>query len=171
MASTAETLPHKHRLTRDEYYRMAETGILAPDARVELVEGEIIDMAPIGSPHAARVSRLAKIFTLALAERAIVNVQNPLVLNEYSEPEPDITVLRYREDFYAGGHPRPEDVLLVIEVADTSLQYDRDVKLPLYAAHGIPEYWLVDLPASGWSSIASRTRRTNPIAGSRRRIP
>ena len=146
MTTTAETVPQKHRLTVGEYYRMAETGILAPDARVELIEGEIIDKSPIGSMHAGQVSRLAEIFTLALVERAIVRVQSPLALDDYNEPEPDISLLRYREDFYTGGHPRPEDVWLVVEVADTTLKYDRGVKLPLYAAHGIPEFWLLDIP-------------------------
>lgn len=145
MASTPESLPHKHRLNVGEYCRMAETGILAPDARVELINGEIIDMAPLGSKHAACVKRLGKLLNLRLDGTAIVSVQDPLRLSEFSEPEPDVALLKLRDDFYASAHPGPQDTLLVIEVADSSLEYDRDVKLPLYAAHGIPEVWLVDL--------------------------
>jgi len=145
MASTPETVPHKHRLNVGEYYRMAEAGILAPNARVELINGEIIDMAPIGSKHAACVKRLGRLLNLRLDDTAIVSVQDPLQLSEFSQPEPDLALLKPRDDFYSGAHPGPEDTLLVIEVAASSLEYDRDVKLPLYAAHVIPEVWLIDL--------------------------
>ena len=155
MASTPETLPHKHRLNVGEYYRMAEAGILAPNARVELINGEIIDMAPIGSKHAACVKRLGRLLNLRLddaaIDTAIVSVQDPLRLSEFSEPEPDLALLKPREDFYAAAHPGPEDTLLVIEVAGSSLEYDRDVKLPLYAAHAIPEVWLIDLAGKNLS--------------------
>jgi Uma2 family endonuclease len=135
------------RFTVNEYYRMAEVGILSPDERVELIEGEIVDMAPIGSRHAACVDRLNRDFVPALGDRAIVRVQGPLRLHDYSEPEPDLVILRPRDDFYAEETPGPADALLVIEVADTSERYDRQVKVPLYAQAGIPEVWLVDLTA------------------------
>jgi Uma2 family endonuclease len=139
--------PRRHRLTVADYYRMGEVGILAPDARVELIEGEIIDMAPPGDSHAGTVDQLASVFGAAVAGRAHVRVQNPLRLGEHSEPQPDVSVLRRRADFYKSGHPRPADALLVVEVADTSLRFDRDDKIPLYAHHGIPEVWLIDLEA------------------------
>jgi Uma2 family endonuclease len=126
---------------------MGEVGILAPDARVELIDGEIIDMAPPGSLHAGIVDQLVLVLGSAVAGRALLRVQNPLRLDDHSEPQPDISVLRGRADFYKSGHPRPADVLLVVEVADTSLRFDRDDKIPLYARHRIPEVWLVDLRA------------------------
>ncbi len=124
---------------------MAETGILTPEARVELVDGEMIDMVPISSVHAACVDRFVHFFSGRLGKAAILRVQNPLRLNEFTELQPDLALLKPRDDFYAGRHPGPGDVLLVVEVAASSLSYDRGVKLPLYAAAGIPELWLVDL--------------------------
>src|SRR5687768_12095899 len=141
----ATDLPRRHRLTVADYYRMAEVGILDAEARVELIDGEIIDMAPPGSPHAATVHYLIEILVLAAGGKASVLVQNPVRLSEYSEPQPDVALLRRRDDFYRERHPQPDDVLLLIEVAATSLRFDRDTKLPLYARHGIPEMWLVDL--------------------------
>lgn len=140
------------RLTRrlftvDEYYQMARAGILTEDDRVELLEGEIVQMTPIGSRHAACVDRLTELFSRHIAERAIVRVQSPVRLSERSEPQPDLTLLRRRSDFYAGHHPGPEDVLLLVEVAETSAEPDRGIKLPLYARAGISEVWLVDLGA------------------------
>ena len=135
----------RHRYTVDEYHRMGSAGILRPDQRVELIEGEIIDMTPIGSRHAAAVKRLAKLLHDTVRERAIVSVQDPITLDRHSEPQPDIALLKPKADFYASAHPGPGDVLLVIEVADRSLAFDREVKLPLYARHGIPEAWLLDL--------------------------
>jgi Uma2 family endonuclease len=135
----------RHRLTVTDYYRMAEAGILRPDARVELIEGEIIDMAPIGSRHAGTVDQLASCLRRAAGERAIVRVQSPIRIDEHSEPEPDIVLLRPRADFYKTSHPGPSDVLLIIEVADTTLRYDRDVKTLLYARNGIPEVWIIDI--------------------------
>lgn len=128
-----------------EFYRMAEAGIFLEDDRVELVRGEIVEMSPIGSRHAACVGRLTELFSRQSRQKFIVWVQNPIRLDESSEPEPDVVLLNRRSDFYAGGHPAPEDVLLVVEVADTSAEYDRTVKTPLYAQAGIPEVWLVDL--------------------------
>lgn len=139
--------PAVHRFTRHEYHQMASGQVFGEDDRVELIDGEVVEMAPIGSPHAAGVNRLTTIFSSAVAGRAIVAVQNPIALSELSEPEPDLALLRPRPDFYAQGHPRPEDVLLLVEVADTSVSYERRVKLPLYLAAGITEIWVVDLPA------------------------
>jgi Uma2 family endonuclease len=138
----------RHRLTVDQYHQMARSGVLAPDARVELIEGQIIDKAPIGTKHWSAVSRLTDIFATALHGRAIVSVQSSIRLGEYSEPEPDLAVFKYRPDFYAERYPTAADALLVIEVADTTAPYDRGVKLPLYAKHGVPEVWIVDLEAS-----------------------
>jgi Uma2 family endonuclease len=137
----------RHRLTVRDYYRMGEAGIFAPDARVELIEGEIIDMAPIGTRHGAAVKRLVALLTSALGSRVIVAVQDPLRLSDLSEPEPDLMLLKPRADFYAEAHPSAADVLLLIEVADSSARYDLEVKLPLYARHGVPEVWIVDLQA------------------------
>jgi len=131
--------------TVEEYHRMAEAGILSEDDRVELIEGELVAMSPIGSRHAACVKRLVRLLDRAVGERAIVSVQDPIRLGRHSEPQPDVALLRYRPDFYASAHPGPEDVLLIVEVAEISADYDRTVKIPLYARHGIPEAWLVDL--------------------------
>jgi Uma2 family endonuclease len=135
----------KRRFTVDEYYRMAEAKILSEDDRVELLEGEIVQMTPIGRHHAACVNRLLRLFSDRVAGRAIVSVQNPIRLDEHSEPQPDVALLRFRPDFYAQAHPRPEEVLLLVEVAETSTEFDRQVKVPLYAQAGISEVWLVDL--------------------------
>lgn len=135
----------RHRLTVADYYRMGEAGIFAPEARVELIEGEIIDMAPIGTRHGSAVMRLTSLLSAAAGSRGIVSVQNPLRLSDLSEPEPDLMLLKPRDDFYADAHPTAADVLLLIEVADTSARYDREIKLPLYARHGVHEVWIVDL--------------------------
>jgi len=137
----------RHRLTVDDYGRMGEAGVFAPDARVELIDGEVIDMAPIGTRHAAAVTRLDRLLQRAVGDQAIVRSQNPLRLGDRSEPEPDLLLLLPRADFYASAHPGASDVLLLIEVADSSVRYDREIKLPLYARHGIAEVWLVDLEA------------------------
>jgi Uma2 family endonuclease len=130
--------------TVEEYHRMAEAGILSEDDRVELIEGELVTMSPIGSRHAACVARLTALL-FPVEGRGILWVQNPIRLGARSEPQPDVTLLRYRPDFYASAHPGPEDVLLVVEVAETSADADRSLKIPLYARYGIPEAWLVDL--------------------------
>jgi Uma2 family endonuclease len=131
--------------TVEEYHRMAEAGILSEDDRVELIEGELVTMSPIGSRHAACVKRLVRLLDRAVGDRAIVGAQDPIRLGARSEPQPDVALLRYRPDFYASAHPGPEDVLLVVEVAETSADSDRSLKIPLYARYGIPEAWLVDL--------------------------
>ncbi len=146
-AQTGETLQARPRrkFSVGEYYAMAESGVLGPDERVELLDGEIVVMAPIGNRHAFCVDWLTRFWILALAERAIVRVQNPVRLNDSSEPEPDVTLLEWKDDFYASGHPGPQDVLLVIEVADSTVDFDRNQKLQLYARAGITEVWIVNL--------------------------
>lgn len=136
----------RYRFSTDEYHRMADAGLFGEDDRVELLDGEVVMMAPIGSRHAACVKWLVAFFTTRLGGTVIVGVQDPMGLSERSEPQPDLTVLRPRPDFYASGHPEPADVLLVVEVADTTVGSDRKVKVPLYAAGGVNEVWLVDLP-------------------------
>ncbi|WP_447974948.1 Uma2 family endonuclease [Nitrospira sp. Kam-Ns4a] len=131
--------------TVEEYYRMAQAGILSEDDRVELLDGEIVEMSPIGSRHASCVDRLMRWFDRRVGDRAIVRVQNPIRLGEHSELQPDLALLKPRPDFYAEAHPCPADVLLLIEVAETSADIDREVKLPLYARSGVVEVWLVDL--------------------------
>jgi len=136
----------RRRFSVKDYHRMVETGILTKDDRVELLEGEIVEMAPIGSPHQGTVDRLNRLFTSRLGERVIVRVQGPVLLASVeSEPEPDVALLVPRPDFYTTGHPEPTDILLAVEVMDTSVEKDRRVKLPLYARAGIVETWLVDL--------------------------
>lgn len=138
----------KRRLfTVDEYYRMAAAGILTEDDRVELLEGEIVEMTPIAPRHAGAVKRLNSLFAARLGTRAIVSVQDPVRLSAESEPQPDLALLRPRRDFYRSSHPGPGDVLLIIEVADASVEGDHRVKVPLYAKAGIPEVWLFDVNA------------------------
>ena len=142
----ALTMPTRRKLDVDVYYQMAETGFLAKEDRVELIDGEIIDMTPIGQGHEATVNGLNQALVMACLNKAIVSVQNSVRLDRLNVPEPDFAVFRYRPDFYAtGDRPGPSDVLLLVEVADSSLRYDRTVKLPLYARAGIPEVWIVDL--------------------------
>lgn len=136
----------RRRFTVDEYCRMAEAGILTPEDRVELIEGEIVQMAAIGVAHAFSVGAFNRLLGLALGDRAILWPQNPVRLSEITMPQPDILLLRPPIDRYRVRHPRPEDVLLAIEAADTTHRYDRLVKMPLYARAGIREAWLADLP-------------------------
>ena len=137
----------RYRFTVEEFARMGEAGIFAEDDRVELVGGEIREMTPIGPPHAGVVNRLNELIVTRLAGRVNVAVQNPIRLDRHSEPQPDVVVARRRPGSYADRHPEPADVLLVIEVADSSLHYDRAEKVPRYGRAGIPETWLVDLAA------------------------
>jgi Uma2 family endonuclease len=166
----------RHRLTVDEYYRMAEAGVLAPDARVELIEGEVVDMAAIGTRHASAVKRLIALLSTAAQGRAVVAAQDPLRLSDASEPQPDLMLLRPRADFYAQAHPGPADVLLLIEVSDSTVAYDSGIKLDLYARHGVAEVWIVDLDnnvvrffrsgnGQAYTDItASETPRAMPVA-------
>jgi Uma2 family endonuclease len=145
MSLLMEVWPQRHRITVDEYHRMAEVGLLAPDARVELIEGEIIDMAPIGPQHSSVVNQLLRLLMRAVGDLAIVQSQGAVRLNLRNEPEPDIALFVPRDDFYRHRHPTGSDTLLVIEVSESSLRYDRQIKVPLYARHGVPEVWVVDL--------------------------
>lgn len=133
------------RFTVREYYRMAEAGILKVDERLELLEGEIVKMSPIRERHASCVTRIHRLLERRAGDRAIIRVQNPVRLGSFSEPEPDVAIVRSRADWYAKAHPGPSDVLLLIEVCDTTYERDRRRKVPLYARYGIREVWLVDL--------------------------
>ena len=144
MPKGMQTAATRRRLTTDEYQRMGEAGILHEDERVELIEGELVALTPIGSEHMGAVIRVSKWFERAIGDRVLVSVQNPVRLSVHSEPLPDVVLLRLRDDFYTGALPGAADVLLLVEVADTSLRYDRNVKLPLYAQAGIVEVWIVD---------------------------
>ena len=138
--------PKRRRFTIEEYHRMGEAGILRDDERVELIEGEIVEMGPIGRVHAGTVDRIANVFSRRLGERAIVRVQNPVVfIDLLSEPQPDVTLLIPRRDFYTGGHPEHGDIFLVVEVMDSSVAFDHRVKLPLYARAGVAEVWLANV--------------------------
>jgi Uma2 family endonuclease len=135
----------RRRFTVEQYHRMAEAGVFADGDRVELIEGEIVEMTPIGSRHAAQVDRLNDLLTSTAGRRAIVRVQNPIRIGSHSEPQPDLVLLRRRDDYYRAAHPEPRDVLLVVEVSDTTIDYDRSVKVPLYARAGIPHVLIVDV--------------------------
>jgi Uma2 family endonuclease len=135
----------RRRFTAAEYHQMVEVGILAEDDRVELIEGEIIEMSPIGRRHAATVNRLNELFVHAFSDVALVGPQNPVQLSGDSEPQPDLALVRRRPDFYDSALPGAEDVFLVVEVSDTTVAYDRRLKIPLYGRNGITEAWLIDL--------------------------
>ena len=135
----------RHLFTVEDFAHMGEAGIFGPDDRVELIDGEIREMTPIGPSHAAVVDRLTELLVVRLAGKANVRVQNPIRLSRYTEPQPDLVVARRRTDYYAHGHPNADDVLLAIEVADSSLVYDRVEKAPRYGGAGITEVWLVDV--------------------------
>ena len=137
----------KKLFTVDDYHRMGDAGIIGIEERTELIEGEVITMSPIGDRHAIAVNIATDRFTNAFRGQAIVSVQNPLRLSLYTEPQPDLVLLRYRSDFYKGRKWRPEDALLVLEVSETTLRFDRKVKLPLYAAAGVTELWIENLEA------------------------
>ncbi len=164
MDHSVSEAPRRRCLSVEDYYRMADVGILGADERVELVAGEIFVMPPPGSLHAGTVDQLAAALQAATGTRAIVRVQNPIRLGRYSEPQPDLALVRPRRDFYKSAHPVANDVLLIVEVAHSSLAFDRDVKAALYARHGIPELWLLDLAA------AELVRYQVPRAGGYQRL-
>ena len=139
-------LANQRRFAVDEYHAMADTGVLAPDERVELLEGLIVPMSPIGERHASCVMRLSQLLYEGSRRRANVSVQNPLRIDEHTELQPDLMLLAWRDDFYVVRHPGPGDVLLLIEVSDATVSFDRTEKCPIYARAGIPEVWLVNLP-------------------------
>ncbi|QLE56203.1 Uma2 family endonuclease [Nostoc sp. TCL26-01] len=135
----------RRKFTVQQYHKMIESGILTEDDRVELIRGEIIEMSPIGTKHAACVNRLINLLVQLLGKQVVVAAQNPVALNDNSQPQPDVALLKPRDDFYATAHPQPQDILLLIEVADSTIIYDREEKIPLYAAANILEVWLVDI--------------------------
>jgi len=163
----------KRWFTVGEYERMGAAGIFPAGDRVELIEGEIVEMSPIGKRHAACVNRLNTLLVRAVGSSGIVSVQNPIQLNDFSEPQPDVAILKPRADFYEQALPTAADVLLLIEVSDTTLEYDRQIKLPLYARAGIPEVWLVNLvdeqietyagPAGDTYQATACTRRAEDV--------
>ena len=134
-----------HKFTVQQYHLMHEAGVFAVGDRYELINGEIREMSPIGIKHAVCVAKTARFFQIKLGDWAFVWTQNPIILRNHSEPQPDLAILKWRDDFYASALPTPEDILLIIEVADSTIAYDRDVKSPLYAANGISEMWIFDL--------------------------
>jgi Uma2 family endonuclease len=140
-----EQLPRRHRISVEHFYRMAEAGLFAEDERVELIDGEIIDVPPMGHAHAGVLDYLAKLLMSSLQARGIVRQQLPLRLGEDSEPLPDIVVAKPRDDLYMRAHPTAVDALLVIEVSSTTLRFDRNIKVPMYARHGVPEVWVLDV--------------------------
>lgn len=156
---------------------MSESGILTEDDRVELIEGEILDMRPIGAAHASLVLRLTRMLIRLVGDSASVAVQNPIDVDVHSQPQPDVALLQPRADDYASRLPRPSDVLLVLEVADSALVYDREVKLPLYGRAGIPEAWLIDVSGPGGMEIHRRPtsrgyrERVRPESGEMIAVP
>jgi len=167
----------RYRFTVDEFARMGEAGIFTDDDRVELIDGDILEMTPIGALHAGIVSRLNELLMARLAGKACVSIQSPIRLANDTEPQPDLVVARRRETFYTDRHPEPGDILLVIEVADSSLRYDKLEKAPRYGRAGIPELWLVDLEAGdvtvytgpgpdGYASRQLRQRGDDMVAAS-----
>ena len=136
--------PRRLRFSVDEYYKMIEIGILKDYEKSEIIEGELIQKMPIGDKHAAVVNRLNRFFSRNISDEILVSIQNPVRLSDYDEPEPDI-VLADLTKFDGNRHPRPAETLLIVEVSDTTLKYDRDVKLALYAEAEIPEVWIVNL--------------------------
>nr|WP_245817272.1 Uma2 family endonuclease [Hydrococcus rivularis] len=133
------------KFTVEQYHKMAEVGILTEEDRVELIKGEIVEMSPIGLKHAATVNRLNQLFYRKLGDRVLISVQNPIQLTNNSEPQPDLSLLKPRADFYETKTPEANDIFLIVEVADTTIIYDRDIKIPLYAENGISEVWLIDV--------------------------
>jgi Uma2 family endonuclease len=145
MPAAENTGPAPHLFTADEYYKMGEAGVFAHDVRVELIDGVIYDMPPIGPEHAGSVDALGDGLRDALGRSVIVRRQNPLHAGDRSEPQPDLMIVRYRKDYYRAEHPTPDDVLLIIEVADSSLAFDRTTKGSAYARAALREYWILDL--------------------------
>ena len=163
--------------TVQEYHLMTEAGVFANNERVELIEGEIIQMAAIGTRHASSVKRLTRCFSLIPEELATLGVQDPIQLTERTEPQPDVVLLQPRADYYATAHPIPSEVLLLVEVSDSTVDFDRNIKVPIYARSGIQEVWLCDLEvnclevyryptANGYTSIQKfeRGEMVSPLA-------
>lgn len=168
MVSTALEPPRAERepfrFTRQDYDAMIAAGILDENDRVELIAGEILTKMPIGPSHASIVKRLNRLFSASAGERCVISVQDPIALDEFSEPEPDLALLISRADLYSSSHPTAADVLLIVEVSDTTPRFDRECKVPLYAAAGVPEVWLIDLVEK------TLTRYRQPAGGSYRDV-
>lgn len=145
----------KKRFTADDYQRMGQVGILSEDDRVELIDGEVVAMTPTGSRHNACVDAVNRAMVVGAGDNAIVRVQGSVRLDLYHEPEPDVVLLRPQADSYASRLPGPADILLIVEIAESSVEYDRDMKARIYAASGVPEYWLADLGANLVSCYAA----------------
>ncbi len=146
MIAEIETAPYQ--FTVGDYHRMGETGIFTEGTRVELLNGQIYTMSPVGRKHAACVKRINNLFSKRLRDQAVISIQDPIILNDFSEPEPDIALLAPRDDFYEAHLPEAPDVFLLIEVSDATLRFDKEIKLPLYAQSGIAEVWIIDLKKS-----------------------
>jgi Uma2 family endonuclease len=162
--------PHPKKFTTESYHKMSELGLFKEGDRLELIKGEIIEMSPVGLKHASCVKRLNHLFMKKLGDQVIVGVQDPIQLEDNSEPQPDLVLLKPRSDFYANKHPQAKDILLLIEVSDSSLEYDRTVKIPLYAENQISEVWLVDLNEScleiyrkPYQNYYQNTQKLSPI--------
>lgn len=143
--SVLTAMPPRRKFTVTEYHFFIEQGIFNPEERLELIEGQFIEMSPIGKLHAGSVDFIADFLRKIIGDNAIVRVQNPIVLDDFSEPQPDVCLLKRRADFYRGIDAAAKDALLVMEIADTTVRYDREIKFPRYAANGIGEAWLIDL--------------------------
>lgn len=137
--------PRRHPISSQEYLRMAEAGVFDPEARLELIEGDIVEMAPIGPPHAGTVTRLTRLLVRLVEDRAIVSIQSPVIVSDRSVPQPDLAVLVARPDDYSKAHPQTADILLAIEVSDTTLAFDKGLKADVYARAGIRELWVLDV--------------------------
>jgi Uma2 family endonuclease len=167
-------MAERKRFSVEEYERMVDAGILDQRERVELIDGAVVTMSPIGPRHSACVSSANQTLVLAAGTSVIVQPQGSVRLDRFNEPQPDLMLLKPRSDFYASYHPGPSEVLLVIEVADSSLRYDREIKAPLYATWGVYEYWLADLnanlllcfssPVDGVYTATSTRRRGESVA-------
>ena len=140
------SVPERMRISADRYQKMVATGVLTKYDRVELIDGDMINMAPIGPPHSAVVARLTRLFVLSLGDAAIVSPGGSVKLGDYSVPQPDLMLLKPRTDFYVAQIPTPPDVLLLVEVSDSSLSFDQGTKRALYARYGVAEYWVVNIP-------------------------
>jgi len=147
MAAPAQGILQRFKFSTEAYHKMGDYGLLPENVRIELLDGEIVEMSPINSPHSGTVNRLQKILEKMLGKTHVISNQNPLHISAFSEPEPDIAVLKWRDDFYFDKHPIPEEVFLLIEVADSSFSKDQEIKMPLYAQAGIQELWIINLQA------------------------
>lgn len=146
MTASKSNIQH-FKFSTDAYHQLVEYGLLPAEARVELLEGEIIEMSPINSPHSGTINRLQKYLEKMLGDEYVISSQNPIQIGPFSEPQPDLAILQWRDDFYFDKHPAPSEVIFLVEIADSTLEKDREIKLPIYAKVNIPEVWIVNLKA------------------------